>query len=109
MYLYQRQRTERTAQRRCLHAFEQGIIAYTCTVLLSITSCCCRAADTTYATQNGGQWPFYIDAPGSPAGGQMAVPLSQDFWNYLMASSVNEWGLTTYEQDWLYNLFDGAF
>lgn len=69
----------------------------------------CRAADTTYATQNGGQWPFYIDAPGSPAAGQMAVPLSQDFWNYLMASSVNEWGLTTYEQDWLYNLFDGAF
>lgn len=69
----------------------------------------CRSSDTTYATQNGGQWPFYIDAPGSPAGGQMAVPLSEDFWTYLLNSSVAEWGLTTYEQDWLYNLFDGAF
>ena len=38
----------------------------------------------------------------------MAVPLDQEFWKYLLSSSVTEWGLTTYEQDWLYNEFQGV-
>ena len=35
------------------------------------------SANTDYAEQNGGNYSFYIDAAHSPAGGQMAVPLSQ--------------------------------
>lgn len=32
----------------------------------------------------------------------MVVPLELDFWRYLLSTSA-EWGLTVYEQDWLYN------
>lgn len=38
----------------------------------------------------------------------MAVPLEQGFWEYLLGSSAKEWGLTTYEQDWLYNELEGV-
>ena len=44
---------------------------------------------TTYAKQNGGAWDFFIDAAGS---GDMAVPLDQAFWQWLLSSSVAEWG-----------------
>lgn len=66
------------------------------------------AANTNYATQNGGSWDFYVDAAGSPAGGQMAVPLQLGFWEALLEGSVAEWGLGTYEQDWLYNELEGV-
>ena len=58
---------------------------------------------TNYATQNGGAWEFFIDAAGTGDG--MAVPLEQQFWVWLLTSSVAEWGLTTYEQDWLASCF----
>jgi hypothetical protein len=50
---------------------------------------------TNYAKQNGGDWDFFIDEEGA---GDMAVPLDQDFWVWLLTSSVAEWGLATYEQ-----------
>lgn len=53
------------------------------------------AANTNWATANGGQWDFYVDSPGSPAGGQMAVPLQQEFWEWLLGNSAKEWGLST--------------
>ncbi len=64
--------------------------------------------DTNYAVQNGGNWSFYVDQSNSPAGGQMALPLQQAFWEWLLTSSQREWGLTTYEQDWLYNELSGV-
>lgn len=64
------------------------------------------SVNTTYATQNGGAWPFFIDARDDM--NQMAVPLSQDFWVYLLQSAVSDWGLTTYEQDWLHNELEGV-
>ena len=51
--------------------------------------------ETTYAKANGGQWDFFVDPAGD---GTMAVPLEQAFWEWLLTSSVTEWGLTTYEQ-----------
>ena len=64
------------------------------------------SVNTTYATQNGGAWPFFIDA--SADLNHMAVPLSQDFWVWLLESAVRDWGLTTYEQDWLHNELEGV-
>jgi hypothetical protein len=61
--------------------------------------------NTTYAKQNGGAWEFFIDAQGT---GDMAVPLEQAFWAWLLTSSVAEWGLATYEQDWLHNELEGV-
>lgn len=56
------------------------------------------SVNTDYAIGNGGNWSFYLDSPASPAGGKMALPLEQGFWEWLLQSSVTEWGLTTYEQ-----------
>lgn len=64
------------------------------------------SSQTNYAKQNGGPWEFFIDAPGTPD--PMAVPLEQSFWDWLLSSSVAEWGLTTYEQDWLHNEMEGV-
>jgi hypothetical protein len=47
--------------------------------------------DTTYASQSGGPWEFYVDAANSPAGGETAVPLQQSFWESLLTDSVKEW------------------
>jgi hypothetical protein len=63
------------------------------------------SANTDYAKANGGAWDFFVDPAGA---GQMAVPLQQAFWEWLLTSSVTEWGLTTYEQDWLYNELEGT-
>jgi hypothetical protein len=38
----------------------------------------------------------------------MSLPLQQEFWAWLLTKSVAEWGLTTYEQDWLYNELMGV-
>ena len=56
--------------------------------------------NTDYAKQNGGDWNFLLD-PTS----ELALPYDQNFWDFLMKSS-REWGLTTYEQDWLDDEFD---
>ena len=48
------------------------------------------------ATANGGAFDFYVDPAGD---GSMAVPLQQEFWEWLLTSAVTEWGLTTYEQE----------
>jgi hypothetical protein len=50
------------------------------------------SANTDYARQNGGDFDFFIDS----GKGVMAVPLSSEFWTWLLTQSVDEWGLTTY-------------
>ena len=37
----------------------------------------------------------------------LAVPLQQAFWEWLLTDAT-EWGLATYEQDWLYNELEGV-
>eukprot|EP01052_Picozoa_sp_SAG31_P005355 SAG31_NODE_234_length_19701_cov_16.835068_13_plen_485_part_00 len=56
--------------------------------------------DTTYAKQNGGEFEFAM-------GGGTSLPMTQSFWRWLMAQSV-QWGLQMYEQDWLYTEFVGV-
>ncbi len=54
--------------------------------------------ETTYAKQNGGQFEFLIDNQSGDNGhGHGAVPVQQEFWDYLMATS-KQWGLEVYEQ-----------
>ena len=66
--------------------------------------------NTDYALENGGQYAFFVDAPGSPAGGVMALPLEERFWADLLQNTTSAWGggLATYEQDWLYNELGGV-
>ena len=49
---------------------------------------------TNYAKQNGGKYEFEID--------RYALPLEQVFWDELLRDA-KQWGLTVYEQDWMYN------
>ena len=35
----------------------------------------------------------------------VALPIDPAFWDYLMGSSQIQWGLTVYEQDWLFSQF----
>ncbi|XP_018013866.1 uncharacterized protein LOC108670887, partial [Hyalella azteca] len=60
------------------------------------------ASDTDYAAQNGGRYPFFIDEST-----QKAVPLDQSFWDGLFEEAL-QWGLSTYEQDWLDQEYDGV-
>ncbi len=62
------------------------------------------SAETTYAKQNGGDWDFEI-ARSRDGKSDIALPVSQDFWDFLLRTA-REWGLTTYEQDWLDNEYD---
>ena len=39
----------------------------------------------------------------------MALPSSQDFWDYLIGSAKRNWGLLVYEQDWLYTTFNDLY
>ena len=50
------------------------------------------ATDNVYAKQNGGNFSWIVDK-------KVAVPIQQEFWNYLMAQG-KQWGLYVYEQDW---------
>ena len=56
-------------------------------------------ADTDYAAQNGGGYDFIVEEA-------MAIPTEQRFWDDLMHNGT-AWGLAVYEQDWLYNEFEG--
>jgi hypothetical protein len=58
------------------------------------------AADTTYATRNGGDYSFLVDEQSG-----FALPSSQRFWDDLLRNS-SLWGLRVYEQDWLDTEFD---
>ena len=60
------------------------------------------ANDTTYATQNGGAYDFVVEAANS-----LALPTSQRFWDDLLANASARYGMVVYEQDWLYNEFNG--
>eukprot|EP01064_Diplonema_japonicum_P022867 TRINITY_DN330_c17_g1_i1.p1 TRINITY_DN330_c17_g1~~TRINITY_DN330_c17_g1_i1.p1 ORF type:complete len:753 (+),score=190.36 TRINITY_DN330_c17_g1_i1:65-2323(+) len=57
---------------------------------------------TTYSVHNGGKFNFSDDGSS-----HYVVPLTKDFWDFLMQKS-KAWGLTTYEQDWLYNEFNNV-
>lgn len=57
--------------------------------------------DTNYAQANGGPFPFIIED-------KVAVPESQDFWDWLMRESA-KWGLVVYEQDWLDDEYDWSW
>lgn len=59
------------------------------------------ANDTVYAKQSGGRYDFVVE----PAN-KLAIPLNQAFWDALLANA-SAWGLAVYEQDWLYNEFNG--
>jgi len=54
---------------------------------------------TVYAKQNGGKYDFIVEKG-------KALPLSQEFWDDLMAESKS-WGMAVYEQDWLHNEWEG--
>ena len=57
------------------------------------------STETEYAKQNGGQYSFRIED-------RMALPLEEKFWDDLFANG-KLWGLTVYEQDWLYTQTKG--
>ncbi|XP_062503496.1 uncharacterized protein LOC134180364 [Corticium candelabrum] len=52
------------------------------------------STNTDYAKQNGGQFDFIVES-------NAALPVSAEFWDYLISSSKREWNLFVYEQDWL--------
>lgn len=64
--------------------------------------------NATYAKQNGGKYDFIIDTNGTGyQSWPMGWPDSQQFWDDLLANAKH-WGVTTYEQDWLYNELHGV-
>lgn len=44
------------------------------------------------------KFPFMIEE-------QAAIPLTGDFWNFIMSQAAS-WGVTTWEQDWLASIFE---
>lgn len=70
--------------------FPQREINHSCCCVT--TSCSYWSADNIYATQNGGNYQFYIDEDTSTA-----VPLGQQLWEDLFKNATL-WGLRTYEQ-----------
>lgn len=56
--------------------------------------------DTVYAKANGGPYDFIIDQINHGS-----VPTDASFWIDLFTNSKSGWGLTVYEQDWLFNEF----
>ena len=60
------------------------------------------ANDTTYAKRNGGAYDFLVEPENS-----LAIPTSQAFWDDLLVNASSKYGMVVYEQDWLYNEFEG--
>jgi hypothetical protein len=60
------------------------------------------SGNTDYASQNGGTYEFIVDDTM-----HSAMPQSEQFWLDLFTES-KKWGLTVYEQDWLYNELEGV-
>ena len=64
------------------------------------------SGETVYAKQNGGDFDFIIeDVRGGKHGGSWAFPDDPAFWDHLIGTAADDWGLATYEQDWLFNEF----
>ena len=61
------------------------------------------SSDSPYAKQNGGDFAFSEWKSAK----DYIVPLEQRFWDFLIGKS-KKWGLAVYEQDWLYNEFNGV-
>lgn len=59
-------------------------------------------------TQYASKWHFVVEASSTayPKIG-MALPLDRGFWDFLFAEAKS-WGLTTYEQDWLWTNYLGT-
>ena len=57
------------------------------------------APDNIYAKQNGGDYEFIVET-------DYAIPVEQRLWDDLIKNAT-DWGLVTYEQDWLCTEFDG--
>lgn len=47
-----------------------------------------------YYVQNGGKYDFIVES-------EAALPVDQEFWDFLLSSSKDSWNLLVYEQDWL--------
>jgi len=72
--------------------------------------------DNVYAKQNGGNYEFIVE-PLPPSGSQnpvvgasgMAIPTEQALWDDLIANKTkNGVPMVVYEQDWLYNEWEGV-
>ena len=59
------------------------------------------SSNNVYAKQNGGAYDFIIDEDTN-----LAIPTDQTLWDDLIANKTPA-GLVTYEQDWMYNEFEG--
>jgi hypothetical protein len=57
------------------------------------------STETDYAKQNGGNFDFIVES-------DIALPVSEDFWNWLISNAKRDWHLFVYEQDWLSTTFD---
>jgi hypothetical protein len=55
--------------------------------------------DNVYAKENGGDYDFVLEDP-------LSIPTEQRFWDDLMANKTEQ-GLVLYEQDWMYNEWQG--
>jgi hypothetical protein len=62
------------------------------------------AAENVYAKQNGGRYDFDVETSNN-----LAIPLSQSFWDDLLFNATSEWGLVVYEQDWMCEYFAKGF
>ena len=61
--------------------------------------------DNVYGSKNGGKYAFVY----TPNGSQMAMPTEQALWDDLMANKTQGGvPLSVYEQDWLYNEWQGV-
>jgi len=62
---------------------------------------------TDYAIENGGKFPFLLESESKAyPGNGFALPQGEEFWNFIMEYG-QQWGLTLYEQDWLWVQFLG--
>ncbi|KAH8078447.1 hypothetical protein JL720_9638 [Aureococcus anophagefferens] len=63
------------------------------------------SGETVYAKQNGGDFDFIIEDVRRQARRQLGLPGDPAFWDHLIGTAADDWGLATYEQDWLFNEF----
>jgi len=57
------------------------------------------APKNVYAKQNGGMYDFIVES-------KLSIPIEERFWTDLFRNA-SLWGMRVYEQDWLFNEFDG--
>ena len=64
------------------------------------------SGENVYAKQNGGDFDFIVEASTDEKHpGSWAFPTDPRFWDALIGDAAADWGLATYEQDWLFNEF----